>query len=270
MDGSESARERYARTFRLDGRVVLVTGAGQEGGIGHAIGLACAMAGATVGLADVNEAGLEAVTRGITSAGGEATSLLMDVTDQASVSEAVDRLAEAYGPVDVLVNNAGLSSPTPLWDIDLEEFDRVMNVNARGGFVCLKSVLPAMMDRRRGRIVWISSLAGRQGGGVFGTTHYAASKAAVIGLCQAAARELGPYGITSNAIAPGLVDTGLLARASSQEFEDRVKEQVETSVPLGRVGTGEDVANAAVYLASDASAYVTGEVIDVNGGAYFA
>ncbi len=270
MERAENEQERHARTFRLDGRVVLVTGAAQERGIGRAIGLACAMAGAAVGFADVDEAGVEEAARGVEAAGGKAMSLQMDVTDPASVESAVERLGEAYGPVDVLVNNAGLSSPTPLWEIDLEEFDRIMSVNTRGGFVCLKAVLPSMMKRRRGRIVWISSQAGREGGGTFGTTHYAASKAAVIGLCQAAARELGPYGITSNAIAPGLIDTGLLARSSSQEMEDQVKEAAEASVPLRRVGTAEDIANAAVYLASDASAYVTGEVIDVNGGSYFA
>ena len=115
-------------------------------------------------------------------------SLQMDVTYPASVKRAVERIGETYGPVDVLVNNAGLPSPTPLWDIELEEFDRIMSVNARGGFVCLKAVLPTMMQRGRGRIVWISSQAGREGEGTFGTTHYAASKAAVIGLCQAAAR----------------------------------------------------------------------------------
>lgn len=270
MERAGNEQEQLARTFRLDGRVVLVTGAAQARGIGRTIGLACAMAGAAVGLADVDEAGVEAAAQAVEAAGGKAMSLAMDVTDPASVTEAVERIGSAYGPVDVLVNNAGISSPTPLWEIDLEEYDRVMSVNARGGFVCLKAVLPTMMERRRGRIVWISSQAGREGGGTFGTTHYAASKAAVIGLCQAAARELGPYGITSNAIAPGLVDTGLLARSSNQEMEDQVKEKVAASVPLRRVAMAEDIANAAVYLASDASAFVTGVVIDVNGGAYFA
>ncbi len=231
--------ERADDPFRLDGRVVLVTGAAQERGIGRTIGLAGAMAGAVVGLADVEEAGVEEAAQAIEDAGGKAMALPMDVTNPASVAEAVERLTDAYGPVDVLINNAGISSPTPLWEIDLEEFDRVMSVNARGGFVCLKAVLPRMMQRMRGRIVWISSQAGREGGGTFGTTHYAASKAAVIGLCQAAARELGPFGITSNAIAPGFVDTGLLARSSNQQMEDQVREKVAASVPLRRVAMAE-------------------------------
>lgn len=270
MESAGNEQERLAGSFRLDGRVVLVTGAAQEKGIGRTIGFACAMSGAAVGFADVDAAGVEVAAKAVKGAGGKAMSLRMDVTDPASVTEAVERLQGAYGPVDVLVNNAGLSSPTPLPEIPLEEFDRIMSVNARGGFICLKAVLPTMMERGRGRIIWISSQAGREGGGTFGTTHYAASKAAVIGLCQAAARELGPYGITSNAIAPGFVDTGLLARSSSQEMEDQVKEKVAASVPLRRVAIAEDVANAALYLASDASSFVTGEVIDVNGGAYFA
>lgn len=255
--------------FRLDGRVALITGAGSEQGIGREIGLAYAAAGASVGLADVDEDGVRAATRTLQAAGGKALSLRMDVTDPESVSTAVAALEQELGPVDILVNNAGISRSTPIWEVSLEEFDRIMDVNVRGGFLCLRAVLPGMMQRRRGRIVWLSSVAGKQGGGVFGTSHYAASKAAVIGLCQAAARELGPYGITSNAIAPGFVETGIVARSSSQEVEDRVRALVTDSAPLRRPATAKDIACAALYLASDAAAYVTGEILDVNGGSYF-
>lgn len=259
----------YPGAFRLDGQAALITGAGSERGIGREIGLAYAAAGASVGLADVDEDGVRAAARAVRAAGGEAMPLHMDATDPGSVSAAVAAFERELGPVDILVNSAGISRSTPLWEIGLEEFDLIMGINVRGGFLCLKAVLPGMMRRRRGRIVWLSSVAGKQGGGIFGTSHYAASKAAVIGLCQAAARELGPYGITSNAIAPGFVDTGIVARSSSQEVEDKVRVSVAGSVPLRRVATAKDIACAALYLASDAAAYVTGEILDVNGGSYF-
>src|ERR1043165_1371846 len=126
-----------------------------------------------------------------------------------------------------------------------------------------------MMQRRRGRIIWISSISGKQGGGVFGSAHYAASKAGVIGLCHAVARQLGPYGITSNAIAPGLVTTDLVGRTGGQELAARLRKMTEETTPVRRAATAEDVAFAALFLASDEASYVNGEVMDVNGGAYF-
>ncbi|MGH3087745.1 MAG: SDR family NAD(P)-dependent oxidoreductase [Rubrobacteraceae bacterium] len=255
--------------FRLDGRTALITGAASEHGIGREIASAFVNAGASVALADVDEEGVQVAAEALRAEGGKAMPLPMDVTDPESVSEAVAVMDRELGPADILVNSAGISSPTPIWDISFEEFDRIMAVNVRGGFVCLKAVLPGMMERGYGRVVWLSSVAGKQGGGIFGTSHYAASKAAVIGLCQAAARELGPYGITSNAIAPGYVTTGIVARSSTQEMEDRVHAAVVEGAPLGRPATARDIACAALYLASDAAAYVTGEVLDVNGGSYF-
>ncbi len=266
---NDTSGSSHLDAFRLDGRTALITGAASERGIGREIASAYAAAGASVGLADIDEDGVEAAAEALRDSGAMAAPLRMDVTDPESVSVAVARLERELGPVDILVNSAGISSPTPIWEVDLEEFDRIMAVNVRGGFVCMKAVMGGMMDRRRGRIVWLSSVAGKQGGGIFGTSHYAASKAAVIGLCQAAARELGPYGITSNAIAPGFVTTGIVARSSSQEMEDRVHAAAVESAPLGRPATAKDIACAALYLASDAAAYVTGEILDVNGGSYF-
>jgi NAD(P)-dependent dehydrogenase (short-subunit alcohol dehydrogenase family) len=254
--------------FRLDGRVALITGAGSEHGIGRAIATVFAEAGASVGLVDVDGAGAERNAAALQT-GAEALGTGVDVTDPESVKSAVERVEAALGPVDVLVNCAGITRGTPLWETSLDEFDLVLNVNLRGGFICLQAVLPSMMERRHGRIIWLSSIAGKQGGGVFGAAHYAASKAGVIGLCQAAARQLGPYGITSNAIAPGLVITGLVARSGGVEVEARLREMVEQSAPMRRAATAEDIAFAALYLASDEASYVTGEVLDVNGGAYF-
>ena len=266
LDPTESG---YLGAFRLDGRVALITGAGSERGIGRAIASAYAEAGASVGLADVDEDGVRAAAEGLRAPGGKAVPLKMDISDPESVSEAVAKLERDLGPADILVNNAGISRSVPIWELRTEDFDQIMDLNVRGGFLCLQAVLPGMMQRRRGRLVWLSSVAGKQGGGVFGTSHYAASKAAVIGLCQGAARELGPYGITSNAIAPGFVETGIVARSSDEESEDRVHALVNESAPLRRAGTVKDIACAALYLASDAAAYVTGEILDVNGGTYF-
>ena len=252
--------------FRLDGRVALVTGAGSADGIGQAIARVYAAAGAAVALADQDASGAETNARGI---GDRALGVQLDVTQPDSVAAAVAVVERQLGPVDILVNNAGITRSTVLWETSLAEFDQVLAINLRGGFVCLQAVLAGMMSRRWGRVIWLSSIAGKQGGGVFGTAHYAASKAGVIGLCQAAARQLGPYGITSNAIAPGLVLTSLLPRTGGAELAERLRQTVEHIAPLRRAATPLDIAHAALFLASGAASYITGEIMDVNGGVYF-
>jgi NAD(P)-dependent dehydrogenase (short-subunit alcohol dehydrogenase family) len=253
--------------FRLDKRVALITGAGSEHGIGRAIATVFAEAGASVGLVDLDAAGAEHNARELQPT-AEAFGTGVDVTNPESVQAAVARVEAALGPLDTLVNCAGITRATPIWETKLDEFDLVLNVNLRGGFVCLQAVLPGMMQRRYGRIIWISSIAGKQGGGVFGAAHYAASKAGVIGLCHAAARQLGPYGITSNAIAPGLVTTDLLPRTGGAELAARLRKSVEENTPVRRAASAEDIAYAALFLASDEASYVNGEIMDVNGGAY--
>jgi NAD(P)-dependent dehydrogenase (short-subunit alcohol dehydrogenase family) len=255
--------------FRLDGRVAFITGAGSERGIGRQIALVFAAAGACVALVDLDALGAERNAATVRGSGGRAVALGVDVTEPESVSQAVQRIEGELGPIDVLVNSAGITRSTPLWETTLEEFDQVMNVNVRGGFVCLQAVIGGMMQRRRGRIIWLSSIAGKQGGGVFGAAHYAASKAAVIGLCHAAARQLGPYGITSNAIAPGLVTTDMVVRAGGEEVAARIRRLVEENTPVRRAATADDIAYAALFLASDEAGYVNGEIMDLNGGAYF-
>jgi 3-oxoacyl-[acyl-carrier protein] reductase len=252
--------------FRLFGRVALVTGAGSADGIGQAIARVYAAAGAAVALADQDADGAEANARAI---GARTLGVPMDVTQPESVATAAALVERELGPVDILVNNAGITRSTVLWETSLAEFDQVLAINLRGGFVCLQAVLQGMMTRGWGRVIWLSSIAGKQGGGVFGTAHYAASKAGVIGLCQAAARQLGPYGITSNAIAPGLVLTSLLPRTGGTALADRLRQDVERNAPLRRAATPLDIAHAALFLASDAASYITGEILDVNGGAYF-
>lgn len=245
----------------LSGRTALVTGAGSEGGLGQAIARALAGAGAQVILADRDLAGAQSNADAI---GGGARAVQVDVTDPASVAAGLAGVA-----VDILVNNAGVTQRTPIWELSLAEFDRLLSINLRGGFICLQAVVAGMMERRWGRLIWISSVAGKQGGGFVGTAHYAASKAGVIGLCQAAARELGPYGITSNAIAPGYIRTGIAARAISAAEVEALEAAVAATAPLRRSGVPEDIAQAALFLASEGAGYITGEVMDVNGGVYF-
>jgi NAD(P)-dependent dehydrogenase (short-subunit alcohol dehydrogenase family) len=253
--------------FRLDGRVALVTGAGSARGIGREVARAFSVAGARVALADRDADGAR---RNAAELGAGALGLAVDVTDPDSVARAVAEVRDRLGPVDVLVCSAGISRSTPIWDMTLEEFDQVMAVNVRGGLVCLKAVLPDMRARGWGRVILLGSQAGKQGGGVFGATHYACSKAALRGLCQGAARELGPFGVTCNTIAPGMVDTDIIVSGgATPEQRDRLAEQVSAAAPVRRVGRATDIAAAALFLASDEAGYVTGEVMDVNGGAYF-
>src|SRR5437588_9001262 len=246
----------------LVGKVALVTGAGSATGLGNAIASALATAGAEVVLGDID---IDGATRNAAAIGAAGRAIFMDVTDESSVLAAVHEI----GPVDILVNNAGVTQRMPIWELSTDDFDRLLSINLRGGFVCLRAVVAGMMARRWGRVIWISSVAGKQGGGIIGTAHYAASKAGVIGLCQAAARELGPYGITSNAIAPGFILTGIVAKSIGLEKEREVDQMISETAPVPRSGLPEDVAAAALFLASVEASYVTGEVFDVNGGIYF-
>jgi 3-oxoacyl-[acyl-carrier protein] reductase len=246
----------------LVGKVALVTGAGSATGLGNAIARALAAAGAEVVLGDID---INGATRNAAVIGAAARAIHMDVADESSVQAAVGEI----GRVDILVNNAGVTQRVPIWELTTDDFDRLMSINLRGGFVCLRAVVAGMMARRWGRVIWISSVAGKQGGGIIGTAHYAATKAGVIGLCQAAARELGPYGITSNAIAPGFILTGIATKALDANQERELDRTISASAPARRSGLPEDVASAALFLASEEASYVTGDVIDVNGGIYF-
>jgi 3-oxoacyl-[acyl-carrier protein] reductase len=243
-------------------KVALVTGAGSATGLGNAIARALAAAGAQVVLSDID---IDGASRNAAAIGAAGRALYMDVTDESSVRAAIREI----GRVDILVNNAGVTQRMPIWDLSTDDFDRVLSINLRGGFVCLRAVVAGMMARRWGRVIWISSVAGKQGGGIIGTAHYAASKAGVIGLCQAAARELGPYGVTSNAVAPGFILTGIATKALDANQEAELDRSISAMAPVRRSGVPEDVANAVLFLASPEASYVTGEVIDVNGGIYF-
>jgi NAD(P)-dependent dehydrogenase (short-subunit alcohol dehydrogenase family) len=245
----------------LAGRRAIVTGAGSPGGIGLATARLFAEEGARVALLDLAETDPEAVAAGI---GPDHIGLVCDVRDRAACREAVARVAEAFGPADILVGNAGVVHGTRLDEIEIEEYDAVLDVNLRGNFNMAQAVAPAMREGGGGSIVLVSSIAGQIGGGVFGSSHYASAKAGLMGLARALARELAPDGIRANAVAPGVIDNDFTKGRMTRE----IKDEIATRVPLGRLGTSQDIAKVCLFLASDLSSYVTGAVIPANGGLF--
>lgn len=246
--------------MRFDGHVVIVTGAAH--GIGAATARAFGRAGARVAVVDIDAHGAEAVTQDLRSAGGEGVALAADVTIGADVRDAVGAVVRRWSRVDVLVNNAGGFSkllPTP--DIEDAEFDAILRLNVTSAFLATKAVLPHMRRQRNGRIVNLSSVVVR-GADVLTAVHYAASKAAILGLTKHLARELAPDGITVNAVAPGAIGT---ARVLSVRSPEATRALVE-HIPLGRLGEPDEIADAILFLASDAARYITGATLDVTGG----
>ncbi len=243
----------------LKDKVALVTGAGSEHGIGRATARLLAEHGARLVLTDVDadslsDAGLEL--------GGEHQTCVFDVRDTKECLKASNEAMKRFGRVDILVNNAGVVHGTRLGDISPREYDEVLDVNLRGNFQMAQAVAPHMRRTGSGAIVCVSSIAGRAGGGVFGSSHYAAAKSGIFGLAKGLARELAPDGIRVNAVAPGPIDNNFTHGKMTPEDKARIAK----SIPLGRLGQPEDVAKVILFLASDLSSYVTGVVLDVNGG----
>ena len=231
---------------RFEGKVALVTGAGSPRGIGRATALALAAEGATVVITDVVAEGVERVVAELKEH-GEARGAVADVRSKAEMERVVQRATDAFGGLDILVNNAGLTRPTKLMEISEEEYDLVVDVNLKGMFMTTQAAVPAMLARGKGAIVSLSSVSGQRGGGVFGTSHYSAAKAAgIAGLTRALARELTPQGIRVNCVAPSLIDTDIFG---GQVTDARKKELGETTL-VGRVGTVQDVVNGILFLAS--------------------
>jgi len=241
----------------LDGKVALVTGGAS--GIGAGIARVLAAAGARVAVGDLD-------AEGASAAGG--LGVRLDVTDRSSVDEAVTRVEQELGPVDVLVNNAGVSSVTPFVEITDADWDRLMAVNLRGVLVVSQRVLPSMLERRSGRIINISSMAGKEG--LPNLAHYCATKFGVIGLTQSLAKEVADRGVTVNAVCPGVVrtplwddpDTGILRQLDGENGW----RAFVSGIPLGRPQSAEDIGHACAYLACGAAANITGEALNVSGG----
>jgi len=247
--------------MNLEGRVAMVTGAAQ--GIGRAIALALAEVGADIAGGDVALEKLQGVAKEIEALGRKALALHLDVSSPDSVKEAVDKTLEAFGKVDILVNNAGITKDNLIMRMKPEDWDLVLRVNLNGAFHCTRAVLPGMVKQRYGRIINIASVVAQAGNP--GQANYIASKAGIIGLTKAVASEVGSRNITVNAIAPGFIAT-----AMTENLPEAVRQRMLSLIPLGRMGTDRDIAHGVRFLASEEASYITGHVLNINGGVYMA
>ncbi|MBI4313834.1 MAG: 3-oxoacyl-[acyl-carrier-protein] reductase [Candidatus Omnitrophica bacterium] len=241
----------------LAGKTAFVTGAGK--GIGRAIALKFAQEGADVAICARTAQTLEEVQRQIEAAGRKALCLPLDVSNGPAVEAAVQTILDKFGKLDILVNNAGVTRDALLVRMKPEDWEEVIAVNLKGTFLCTRAVARAMMRQRSGRIINLASVVGLTGNA--GQTNYAASKAGIIGLTKSVARELAGRGITANALAPGFIETEM-----TQALDGPMKEYWLKQIPVGRFGQPSDVAEAAVFLASDAAGYITGQVLQIDGG----
>jgi 3-oxoacyl-[acyl-carrier protein] reductase len=243
----------------LNGKIVLITGGAQ--GIGKAVALLLAEKGADIAVSDVNLQRAEETAGEIRSLGRKAVAVKANV----AVSEEVDRMVQSildqFGRIDILVNNAGIARDKLILRMTDEEWDAVLNVNLKGTFLCTRAVVRHMSKQRSGRIVNIASVVGEMGNA--GQANYAASKAGVIGLTKTIAREFAQRGINVNAIAPGYIETPM-----TEAIPEKAKEELKRMIPMERLGRPEDVAQAVLFLVSEASGYITGQVLNVNGGIY--
>ncbi|MDH3413164.1 MAG: SDR family oxidoreductase [Gammaproteobacteria bacterium] len=243
----------------LEGKIALITGAGSESGIGRATARLFAQHGGRVALTDVNSDSLAEAGREF---GKDHRTYVCDVTDAKQCRRTADDAMKHFGRIDILVNSAGVVHGTRFVDISAEEYDQVLDVNLRGNFQMAQAIVPHMRKNGSGAIVCVSSISGRAGGGVFGSTHYAAAKSGIFGLAKGLARELAPDGIRVNAVAPGPIDNDFTHGKMTPEDKARIAK----AIPMGRLGQPEEVAKVILFLASDLSSYVTGVVLDVNGG----
>jgi 3-oxoacyl-[acyl-carrier protein] reductase len=243
--------------MKLAGRVALVTGASQ--GIGHACALALALEGATVAVAARNHQKLDELVGEIIAAGGKAAAFVIDVADEEQVKSGIKAALAQFGKIDILVNNAGITRDQLVMRMKRADWDSVLNTNLTSAYLCIQQVIGSMLKQRWGRIINITSVFGQMGQA--GQVNYAASKAGLIGLTMAMAREVASRNITCNAVAPGFIETSMTAALSEEFRQSAVK-----TIPLGRVGSPADVASAVCFLASEEASYITGHVLNVNGG----
>ncbi len=243
----------------LQGKTAVISGAASRRGIGLATARAFAEQGAKVAILDLD---LGAAHEAASSLGEGHLGLRCDVTDAEACKSTVTAVLSRFGQIDILINNAGITQPVKTLEIDAKSWDRIIDVNLKGVLFLSQAVIPHMKSRGKGSIACMSSVSAQRGGGIFGGPHYSAAKAGVLGLAKAMARELGPDGIRVNCVTPGLITTDI----TGDKLTPQMKADIIKGIPLGRLGEASDVANIYLFLASDLSAYVTGAVIDVNGG----
>lgn len=243
--------------MRLQNRVAIITGSGR--GIGKATALTFAREGATVVVCDIDEATIETTAAEIRAEGGKALARLCDVTNRAQVDELVQGILDVFGKIDILINNAGITRDARLIKMAEADWDMVIAVNLKGVFNCTQAVAGPMIEAGYGRIVSASSVVGLYGN--FGQTNYVATKAGVIGMTKVWARELGPKGITVNAVAPGFIATEMVTT-----IPEKIQQMMIEKTPLRRFGTPEDVANAYLFLASEEASFINGHCLSVDGG----
>ena len=243
----------------LAGKTAAISGAASARGIGLATARLFAKHGARVAILDLDEEGARNAAREL---GEGHVGLGCDVADLESCKRAAQQAIAAFGQMDILINNAGISQPLKIADISPENWQRVVDVNMTGVLFLSQAFIPHMRERKKGAIACMSSVSAQRGGGIFGGPHYSAAKAGVLGLAKAMARELGPDGIRVNSVTPGLIQTDITGGKLTPEL----KAEILKGIPLNRLGDADDVARACLYLASELSSYVTGATIDVNGG----
>jgi NAD(P)-dependent dehydrogenase (short-subunit alcohol dehydrogenase family) len=243
----------------LSGKTAIISGAAGPRGIGFAAARLFAEQGARVAIFDVDQRAAEAAAQGL---GSDHLGIVCDVTDPAACKKAAAEAIDRFGNIDVLINNAGITQPVKFMEIDQASWRRIIDVNLTGVLNLSQAVVPHMRERKSGSIACMSSVSAQRGGGIFGGPHYSAAKAGVLGLAKAMARELGPDNIRVNCVTPGLIQTDI----TGGKLTGEMKSEIIKGIPLGRLGTAEDVARIYLFLASDLSSYTTGAVIDVNGG----
>jgi NAD(P)-dependent dehydrogenase (short-subunit alcohol dehydrogenase family) len=247
------------KTMLLKDKVVVITGGAGLNGLGFATARLMAAHGARVAVLDLEPADPAGAAAQL---GAGHLGIVADVTDKASCDAAAAAVQKAFGRIDALVNNAGITQAVKTLEISGSDYDRILDVSLRGTLYMSQAVLPAMQKQGSGSIVCISSVSAQRGGGILGGPHYSAAKAGVLGLARAMAREFGPEGIRINSITPGLIGTDIIKGKLTEEKKTEIAE----SIPLARLGRAEDIAGACVFLASDLSLYCTGITLDVNGG----
>ena len=243
--------------FSLNNKIAIVTGASQ--GIGKIIAFELAKSGAHVACISRNKKAIESIVEEITINGGQASSFPCDISDSDTLSEIITEIIKENSRIDILVNNAGITKDSLLMRMSIEQWDDVINTNLKGAFHCTKAVVRYMMKNKFGRIINITSIVGLTGNA--GQANYAASKAGLIGMTKSIAKEVASRGITANCIAPGWIETSMTDKLSGE-----VKNEFLSHIPVGRIGSPDDIANAVIFLASDEAGYITGQTITVDGG----